>query len=222
MTKNSRMGLGIKYKKWKAAEKGLSSVVIFILGMPMILMAFGFGIDILRVGYAKSVAQSRLDVAVQAGAALSYTTDRGAVRLGVPVDGHMASASIQRAQQIYTQNTRDFRGARGGTLGCNQAGIASGIGRSPIRNNNTVLYTAACTGGAYPIYIGPNDASAPAGQRIGPPPDFNFCQRPAEGKYGIRYDVVEQVPTIFMRMVGGPQFFNIQVTSEALLRQQYC
>lgn len=236
---NGKMGLRAQCKKWRIAERGVSSIVIFILGMPMILMAFGFGIDIMRVGYAKRVMQSRLDVAVQAGASLSYTTARGAVRLGVPANGQQAAASVLRAQQVYLDNTRNFRGtgsaqnrARGALFYCTESDVSLGTGRNPFNTRNPAnpnqdreLYSnpqLPCRGGAYPIYTGPNDTAAPAGQRIGPPPDFNFCQRPGSGKYGIKYEIVEQIPTIFLRMAGGPQFFDIHVSSEALLRQQYC
>ena len=213
-------------RKWRVAERGLSSVVIFILGMPLILLSFGFGIDIMRAGYVKRVAQSRLDVAVQSAAALTYTNQNGAVRLGIPADGNSATTSVQRAQLLYEENTRDLRGDRSFYFRCPASSVTQGAGgvvRSTLpqylsadERTRAIWTSDQCRGGAYAVYSGRNATGA------GPPQSFDFCQAPVDGKYGIRYEVVERVPTIFMRMVTcGPQFFTFYVSSEELLRQKF-
>lgn len=199
-------------REWRLYERGISSIAVFILAFPVFILAFGIGIDVIRLGYAKRIVQGRLDVAVQAAAAMTYTNPQGAVRLGNQGDGNSAASSLSEAARIYRENTEKARQAgvsQGNMLWCSSASVTQ-TNFSAGRITNT---TTDCMGGPYVVL--------PGGAL--PTKDFNFCQPPKQGGYGVRYEVVEQVPTIFMRMVpGGPKYFTIKVSSEALLRLQYC
>jgi hypothetical protein len=198
-----------KAQAWRLYERGISSITIFILGFPMLILAFGFGIDLMRVGQAKRVAQGRLDVAVQSAASMTYTTTAGAVRIGVPGDGTSGQTALETARTLYRVNTAPYRqvGASNGNL----FSCAAPVSGPPATN----IPLDSCSNRGGPTLIIPSTGI--------PDPTYNFCTPASQGGYGVRYAVVEQVPTIFMRMVpGAPRFFNIQVESQALLRQQFC
>lgn len=195
--------------RWRLYERGVSSIAIFLLGFPTLIMAFGFGLDVIRAGYAKRIAQGRLDVSVQAAASMTYTTNNGEVRFGQVGDGTTARSSIDEAQRLYGVNTAQYRrsGANSnGLFSCPEAQVKQGAGQSPVAVSST-----QCSGGAW--RVGPT----------APGPTYDFCSSPADGGYGIKYEVLEQVPTVFMRMVpGGPTHINLQLDSIAYVRQQFC
>lgn len=200
-------------REWRLYERGVSSIAVFILAFPVFILAFGIGIDVIRLGYAKRIVQGRLDVAVQAAAAMTYTNPQGAVRLGNQGDGNSAASALSEAIRIYGENTEKARQAgasTGNMLWCSEASVT----QPNFTAGQITADTTECIGGPY--VVTPADGALPT-------KDFNFCQPPQQGGYGVRYEVVEQVPTIFMRMVpGGPEYFTIKVASEALLRLQYC
>lgn len=199
-------------REWRLYERGISSIAVFILAFPVFILAFGIGVDVIRLGYAKRIVQGRLDVAVQAAAAMTYTNPQGAVRLGNQGDGNSAASALSEAIRIYGENTEKARQAgasNGNMLWCSEASVT----QPNFTAGQITADTTECMGGPYVV--------RPGGAL--PDKNFNFCQPPQRGGYGVRYEVVEQVPTIFLRMVpGGPKYFTIKVSSEALLRLQYC
>lgn len=228
--RNRMRSMAHKAKQWRLYERGISSIAIFILGFPLIILSFGFGIDLIRVAQAKRVAQGRLDVAVQAAASMTYTTANGSVRLGVPGDGGTGATALQTARDLYQVNTAPYRSV--GQSNGNLFSCPTPVSGAPNLN----VSTSSCAGRGGPTIVLPPPPPPPypcdPNVRTDcdwldsdglPRPNYNFCTPASRGGYGVRYDVVEQVPTIFMRMVpGAPRFFNVRVYSQALLRQQYC
>lgn len=199
-------------RQWRLAERGISSAVIFILGFPLIMAAFGLGIDMMRYGQAKRIAQGRADLATQAGASMTFTTNNGAIRLGRPGDGTAGTAALNATSQLYVTNTAPYRtpNSSQGFLSCPSSGL---------QRNSGALPNSACQGGARLIW--------PPG---GVDRNFNFCAPPGKPQDGVNrqavgvfYVAIENMPTVFLRFLPGmPRNIPFVVESEALLRQQFC
>lgn len=185
-----------KFREWRWAERGASSAALVILSLPLIIGVFGFGFDTLRLNYIQRYAQGRVDLATQAAAATTYTDTNGAIRLGSPSDPYEWETV---AYDSYARNTSDKRGS-GNTASMFQCSTESVTGGSS---------SGDCAGVA--SVVGTE-----------PPVGFDFCNTISSGDvYGVRYDVVETVPTVFLRIIG-IQDFTFSVSSETLIRQRNC
>ena len=195
------------FKRWWLLEKGVSIAALFILALPLMIGAFGFGFDAMRLSYAKRLAQGRLDLATQSAAAVTYTRADGRIELGAPTNP-FAWRDVAYSQ--YATNTSRARKGADGARSFFQCSAPSGI---------------------IPNFSDPNQKCAGIAEVIGTPPPlgFNFCQTPgsqtaplgSRNVYGVRMSVKEQVPTTFLRLIGIPDMtFNIR--SESLIRQRNC
>lgn len=190
-------------------ERGFSTAAIFILMLPLLLGAFGYAFDSLRVTYTKRYLQGRLDLATQAGAAVSYTTQDGLIRLGDP-DQLRGESAIAQAYAVYAQNTALKR--QSGSGGRSLLECPSGfVQNRPVAGepDQVNVGTAGCAGVATVVGVLPNK-------------DYNFCAPPTDGSaYGLRYEVTEVVPTVFLRFLG-VDTVDVSLASETLLRQRNC
>ena len=102
-----------KFNSWFKSEKGFSTAAIFILGVPLLVGAFGLAFDSVRLVYIQQYIQGRADLATQAAVNVAYTnaTDKK-VYLGNPVGGE--AASTVTATTLYDTNTSSKRRANGG------------------------------------------------------------------------------------------------------------
>lgn len=201
-----------RMRSWRRGERGISTAAIFIVGLPLIVGAFGYGVDSLRLQYTKEIVRSRLDLAAQMAAATTYTDATGQVILGAPGAGNELYWKTV-GYQIYRNNTARLRGTPGSPamLQCD-GGIVAPVGTTTL------------------VAVNPNDPSVLcAGQmnQIGSP-QSNWCLAPGtytgplgestRPVYGVRYAVTETMPTVFLRLLGVQQL-TFSVSSEALLRQ---
>lgn len=181
---------------WWSKERGFASTALIILSIPMILGAFGYGFDAMRLYYAKRYLQGRLDIATQSGAAITFTNPGGNIRLGEVGDAGLARASIEEAEVVFDENTQSAR--------------ASG--------------SASLLGCDFPDFSDPNSECGSKFEVAGNLPNqgFNFC-RAARGNevYGLKGKANEYVDTIFLRMVGVDRL-DFEVTSESLYRWESC
>lgn len=190
-------------------DAGFSTAAIFILILPMLLGAFGYAFDTLRITYTKRYLQGRLDLATQAGAAVTYTTQDGLIRLGDPgqLEGQSALAETYA---IYAQNTGSKRqpGSRGSSLlECASSNVQNRA--IPLTPDQVNVGPAGCAGIATVTGVLPG-------------PDYNFCSPPTDGTaYGVRYEVTEVIPTVFLHFLGVDSV-DVTVVSESLLRQRNC
>lgn len=184
----------------------MSIAAVFILSLPLMLGAFGFGFDALRLAYAKRYAQGRVDLATQAAVAVTYTAADGSLVLGAAADPFAWEST---AYGVYTANTASKRNGENG---------ASSLFACPAGQVTYTTVSAAATCGGLAEVIG-----------TPPDPTFDYCA--AEGSdadvlatrdtYGVRYEVKESVPTVFLHFVGVTDM-PFTVSSEALLRQSNC
>lgn len=182
-------------KKWRLRERGFASTALIIIAMPLILGAFGFGFDTLRLAYAKRYLQGRLDVATQAGASIGYTNAQGNIRIG---DAGSTQAAIDEALSVYLDNTSGARPAADAQslVGCTQANVIENVGGCGV-----------------------------SFRVVGTPPRqrTDFCEpsRSETGVYGLGGRATDRVDTIFLRLIGVDSW-DLEVQSEALLRYQNC
>lgn len=150
-----------------------------------------------------------MDLATQAGAAVTYTTQDGLIRLGDPFQTQGQSA-VAETYAVYAENTAAKRvpGSAGRSLlECTSSGVQ---GRSvPLTEPRVNVGPAGCAGIATVVGTPPG-------------PDYDFCSPPRDGTaYGIRYEATEVVPTVFLRFLG-VDTVDVTLVSETLLRQRNC
>ncbi len=92
------------FHRWRKKESGFSTAALVIIGMPLLVGAFGLGFDSVRAVYIKEYLQGRADLATQAAVAISYTNPGDQkIYLGTPTLG--TSVSTSTANSLYIQNT---------------------------------------------------------------------------------------------------------------------
>lgn len=202
------------FRNWWSMERGISSAAVMILSLPLILGAFGFGFDLMRVAYAKRYSQGRLDLAVQTAASITYTTSDGYLRLGKPGAGGDTAWrdwGTKGAYYWYATNTATKRSATSNTslFNCAAEQVRDGDA-SAVRNPDG---TYRCYGLAEKVGIDPDNT-------------FDFCGKTGTAKgarsvYGVKYTVHESTPTLFLKMIGIPEI-SYKVSSESLIRQRNC
>lgn len=199
-----------RIRAWRRGEQGISTAAIFILAMPLIVGAFGYGVDALRLQYTKEIVRSRLDLATQMAAATTYTDATGQVILGSPTD---ATYWKTIGYNIYEQNTARLRGAPGSPamLQCPAIEVAPGATGTVITVDPTNT-TRLCAGEMNQIGSPQTNWCLAPGTYTGP------MGEPIRPVYGVRYAVTETMPTVFLRLLGVREL-TFSVASEALLRQ---
>lgn len=218
-----------RVKKWWGGERGMSSIVVFILGMPALLVAFGYGFDSLRLIYVKESLQGTLNRATQAGVAqtISYTGQRldsdGNV-VDVPMIGLVGNASNhvpptsnrntktapQIAYQFYAWNTEAMRTKK--VLECS---TAPGLPATEPTKKSSVgagMNTEVVCGGKIEYVGKPLTAS----ELCTPLSD------PLSARYGLRYTVTETVSAAFLRIVGIQNHYVKDLTSISYVRGRGC
>lgn len=186
--------------QWRDEERGMSSVALFILALPLLLLAFGYGFDSLRLVFIKESLQGRLNLAAQAGVSVTYTqptTTGDVVTLGSPgeLDGN---AARQRAWNSYRLNTEGMR-SNGRILMCSQpAWNVEPTNGEPCAGTVTVL--------GQPLSSSQLCAplSVPSNQ------------------YGLKYTVNEEVRSAFLSMFGIASHELHNLTATALVRARSC
>ncbi len=218
-----------RFQRWWLDEKGMSSIVIFILGMPLIIVAFGYGFDSLRLIYVKDSLQGTLNRATQTGVSqtVSYTGQRvdsdgnlknvaliglaGNTAKGVPVTSNPITAR-DVAYRFYTWNTADFRSDNSKVLECTPApGLPATVPAQKGSVGAGVNTEIICGGNIE--YVG---APLTASELCDDMSD------PASAKYGLRYTVTETVSAAFLRIAGIQNHYVKDLTSVSYVRGNGC
>lgn len=88
------------------SDRGFSTAAVFILALPLLVGAFGLGVDTVRLVYIQNYLQGRADLATQSAVTTSYTnTSNRLVYLGAKSDGGTGQVSLDRALAVYKSNT---------------------------------------------------------------------------------------------------------------------
>lgn len=188
--------------RWLRSERGFASTALVILAMPLIIGAFAFGFDAVRLVWAERYLQGRLDLATQSGAATLYTNNRGALRLLTDPNDPRSAPYVAKQQFIAnTVSARPTTSSSFSLLGCSNATI-SGTG------------DASCAA-AFTLVSAPTGTGQPG-------PDFDFCtQARGNNVFGLKGVAREQLQTVFLRLLG-VKTFNFTVTSQSLVRFANC
>lgn len=98
-----------KFNLWRKKEGGFTSAAIFILGLPLIVGAFGLGFDSMRAVYIHQFLSARADLATQTAVTMLYTNNTNSmVYIGTKAQGF--NAAVTAADDLYSQNTASKRG----------------------------------------------------------------------------------------------------------------
>lgn len=186
-----------RLRKWKLAERGFASTALIIIAIPLILGAFGYGFDTLRLVYAKRYLQGRLDLATQAGASIAYTNAQGNVRLG---EVGVQNAAVAEANRVFLENTSNARPLVGGQslIDCTTNDVQNKV------DNCNVTFSVVGTA---------------------PRQSTNFCDdlpnSTADSVYGLGGHATDRVQTVFLRLIG-VESWDLDVYSESLFRYRNC
>jgi hypothetical protein len=124
-----------RIQSWRSAERGFSSAAIFILALPLLVGAMGYGFDNSRFLYVKTYLQGRADLATQA--ALSNVGMSGSQIL---IDG----SALQTASDLYCANTASKRGSSGMLSNSCQPSVF--VVGSPLNNSQFCTRLSASSG----------------------------------------------------------------------------
>lgn len=173
---------------WWKFEKGMATISLFILGLPLIIGVFGFGFDEARALYIKGYLQNRATLAVQSALASSTNTDSNG---NLYIDPNVYA----QVYNNYEDNTSSYR-SNGTILTC----ATSSIENNPIQ-------AGECGGDVTTIGI-------PGTLADYCKPVFGG----AVSSYGLQYQVKEQVDTVFLRILGINTLTLSTIDATALLR----
>jgi hypothetical protein len=104
------------FRHWRLAERGFATAAMFIMSLPLIVGAFGFGFDYARAVYIKAYIQNRATMAVQTAVATNAITD---------VNGISTLDVASTETMVYTNylmNTDSKR--QDGTLRCSTGSVS--------------------------------------------------------------------------------------------------
>lgn len=190
---------------WRKQEKGMSSVALFILALPLLIVAFGYGFDSLRLVFIKESIQDKVTLAAQSGVAVNYVGSNGLVTLGSPLDGGQSEdiSSKLRAYQIYGQNTAEMR-ENGQILTCQE------LEKVQFPTNTQCAEYAEIIG--EPLTVA---------QTCTPLSDGNDIRY--DNMYGLKYSVNENVKMTFLTIFGVKETADLKnITATALVRARGC
>ena len=185
-------------------ERGVASISMFILSLPLIIGSFGFGFDEVRGIYIKNYIQSRADIAVQNAVALNTSTLSNGLLYIDPSVGDTVSSN-------YDTNTQNYRNQS--ILSCTPSDtVYSGV------NNQTYSPTANIS----------QDNKAPACSQsvtvIGSSSQSTSCKNLSSNtfvspvKYGVHFETKEKINTVFLRILGIPTINLGTIKAETLIR----
>ena len=195
------------FNEWRDEEQGMSSVAMFILALPLLIIAFGYGFDSLRLVFIKESLLDKLTLATQAGVSVNYVAANGLVTLGAPEDGGQldAASSRIRAYDVYTLNT------------------------ATMRSTGQIL---TCSTPQYNVQPTPNEKCAGMVTVIGSPLTVPQTCAPLsdnhgsainDNMYGIKYVVNENVKMSFLPIFKVKDSADLQnLTSTSLVRARDC
>lgn len=99
--------------RWRLAEHGYVSLTMFILTVPLMLLAFGYGFESLRLVYLRNFLESRATMAASAGVAVNYasrnTEGQSKIFIGQPEDTKSGEKALAAAYANYRLNTDSKR-----------------------------------------------------------------------------------------------------------------
>lgn len=168
--------LTARIREWRIAERGTSSIALFILMLPLIVGIFGFGFDIVRWSYAKNYAQGRMNMAIETAMTYRYTNANGNTALGQPGYADAVTVLGETYYQINTAHSRDS--GDGGLLSCADADMLY----SPTEECELTISLSGLT---------------VAGQ------NYDFCAEPGSDDYvGVRGQATETINTVFLKLFG--------------------
>lgn len=233
-------------RRWQHAEGGFSAAAILILALPLLLGAFGYGFDSLRLSYLKTYLQGRADLAVQTAVTNVYTCGDDANsgpcyarQTGEPVPAK-GTVLLGRAAQTgctydreawqtatpncgvglnysYTENTAAKRSPK--ILMCTAAQVLAGTTTATPTGVN-------CAGGAKVIGNAISTTGNWCGNVTGA--GVTAITRPA---YGVSFQVNEKISYVFLSLIGkpmqafgtlGPVSHTLFIRSEAFVRASNC
>jgi len=176
------------FKSWRYNEKGVASISLFILSLPLIVGSFGFGFDEIRGIYIRNYVQGRADLAVQnAVAATTTTSSNGSISLNTDY------TSIVEGN--YKDNTQQYRNQS--ILSCNESDV--------VRQNVSTL--SPCTQTVWQVGTFGQSTSCKNLNSFGPTP-----------AYGVHFQVKEKINTVFLRILGINTINLGTINAESLIR----
>lgn len=217
----SRSGVG--WRQWRAAEKGASTLTLFILALPVILLAFGYGFDSVRLTYLRNFLESRAEIAATAGASVTHTADRAdpqgtpvvgsTVIIGAYGDSTAGESALARAYSNYMQNTESKRDDR--ILTCTQLA-------PDFRYPDTNPAPGPEIDWRLKNFMANNpDKCLFATQVVGNPiPGEELCSSQVDGRpeYGVTVGVNERVALTFLKIFNIDDTWVNDIRGTALIR----
>jgi len=186
------------FKSWKYNEKGVASISLFILSLPLIVGSFGFGFDEVRGIYIRNYVQGRADLAVQnAVAATTTTTSKGNISL----DANYVNDVINN----YEKNTQEYR--NNSILSCSSKATTTYNPTNQITHQN-ISSTASCVQTVWQVGTFFNQATACK----------NLNSFGPTSAYGVHFQVKEKINTIFLRILGINTINLGTINAESLIR----
>lgn len=173
---------------WWRAERGVSTITLFILSLPMIIGSFGFGFDEVRAVHLRGYLANRATLAVQVAlAGATNTNSDGNLQIDpVAVQGEV--------NQLYLENTDHYRSSS--VLSCPTSELES----NPI--------VAGQCGGEFKV-MGQAESLATYCTNLSSGGNLN---------YGIDFRVKEQINTVFLRIIGISTLTLPTIEAKAYLR----
>lgn len=176
------------FLSWWKEEKGVATIALFILSLPLTIGVFGYGFDEVRADYLRGSLQNRADLAVQIALAGQTNTDSNG---NLYIDPY---AVEQEVNTLYQDNTDHYRS--GSVLSC------------PADQLQGTLISSGKCGGEFSV-IGTQEPLASYCSARSSGVNLN---------YGIDFKVKEQVNTVFMRILGISTITLPTVEAQAYLR----
>ena len=192
-------------KSWWSKERGVASISMFILSIPLIVGSFGFGFDEVRGIYLKNYIQSRADLAVENAVALdTKTLSSGALSID-PSIGDQVSSN-------YKDNTLDYRNQS--ILSCTPSQtVYSGISGSYYSSTtNTSIHQDSAPSCTQTVTILGDSSQTTSCKDL----STNTFANPV--KYGVHFEVKEKINTVFLRILGINTINLGTVKAETLIR----
>ena len=191
----------------------MSSVALFILALPLMVLSFSFGFEALRYVYVKDRMQDVLDGAAQT--AIAQTISRNDDATGEPVIflnttnnstvNYTYGATEDAAKRFYKNNTESLRTAK---IFCSKLQSGLGCGNTPVSANFFVSEMGTVVD---PARL--NNSFLFAGE---------LCENFKDSKrYGVKFTVEEEISTAFLKIFG-VESFPLKLSSQAYLRGRGC
>lgn len=88
----------------KRSEKGASTLIMFVVLMPLFIMVFGYGVDTAIATYTKNTLQDSLDSATQSALSMSVNPPLGTTNGGVSV--LTPAQTMKYVNDLYDMNRK--------------------------------------------------------------------------------------------------------------------